>query len=70
MTRTDPLERIPSPEECPTIAIPDAGWLAFRLSKAASYRAADNGTLPTIAVGPNRRRVPTAALRQMLGLDA
>jgi hypothetical protein len=52
----------------PTISVPAAGAL-FGLAKNASYRAAAEGTLPAIRVGPRRLCVPTAALKRMLDLD-
>jgi len=61
-------ERIPSPEEFPTLSVPDAGRMAFDLGRAASYEAAKRGELPTIVIG-RRVRVPTAQLRRRLGLD-
>jgi len=39
------------------------------ISRPAAYRAAASGEIPTIRVG-RCIRVPTAALRRMLGLDA
>jgi hypothetical protein len=51
----------------PTVSVPVAGSL-FGLGDDASYRAGQAGDLPTIRVG-GRVRVPTAALRRMLGLD-
>jgi hypothetical protein len=69
MCASDSLSLIPLPQDCPTLSIPDAGRLAFRASKAASYRLAESGALPTIRTVGNRRVVPTAELRRMLGLD-
>jgi hypothetical protein len=43
------------------------------LSRQASYRAAKSGRFPTIDIGSGtqrmRKRVPTAMLRKMLGLE-
>jgi excisionase family DNA binding protein len=64
----DPQRRIPDPEACPTLTIPQAGEL-FGLGRAASYEAARRGELPTIRLG-RRILVPTAKLRAMLGLGA
>lgn len=61
-------QRIPNPEEVPTLPIPLAGRLAFDLGRAASYEAARRGVLPVIKVG-KRSVVPTAELRRLLGLD-
>ena len=70
MTATNLLKRIPLPHVQPTLTIADAGRLAYGASKAASYRMADAGALPTIYTIGSRRLVPTAELRRMLGLDA
>lgn len=48
------------------IDVPDAGTLGG-LSRWASYRAANDGTIPTLKVG-NRLRVPTCAWLDRLGL--
>lgn len=53
----------------PRLSIAAAGRLAG-WSPARSYRAARNGTLPTVPAGPNRREVNTVDLLRMLGLDA
>jgi hypothetical protein len=63
------LSLIPLAQDCPTLSIPDAGRLAYGASKAASYRMADAGALPTLYTVGTRRLVPTAELRRMLGLD-
>lgn len=65
----DTTGRLPDPEDRPTITVAEAGAIAFNLGRAASYEAARRGDLPTIRVG-NRLWVPTALLRQKLGLDA
>jgi hypothetical protein len=52
----------------PTISVPVAGAL-FGLAKNAAYRAAADGSLPAVRIGPRIVRVPTAALRRMLGLE-
>jgi hypothetical protein len=69
MEKTAPAQTIPSAEEVPVLDVPDAGRLAFHLGRAASYQAAARGDLPTIRCG-RRIVVPTAQLRQLLGLDA
>lgn len=66
---TSSAPRIPMPEDVPTLQVPVAGRLAFGLGKSASYAAAKAGDLPTIRVN-GRLLVPTAALRQLLGLVA
>ena len=59
---------LPDPEEQPVMQIPDVGWLLFGLKPAASYKAAIRGDFPVIQSG-RRKVVPTAKLRQMLGMD-
>ncbi len=58
---------IPDPEQEPTITVPRAGR-ALGLGRASSYAAAESGQIPTIRVG-RRLLVPTARLRQLVGLD-
>jgi hypothetical protein len=48
------------------IDVPDAGAMGH-MSRWASYRAAQDGTIPTLKVG-NRLRVPTCAWLERLGL--
>jgi Helix-turn-helix domain len=48
----------------PTTSVPDAGAV-LGLSRNAAYLAAQRGEIPTLKFG-NRRRVPTARLRQMI----
>ena len=50
----------------PTVDVLLAGRV-LGIGKNTAYRAVSNGTLPTITVG-GRKRVPTAKLREMLGL--
>jgi excisionase family DNA binding protein len=52
----------------PTISVPAAGRL-LGLGRDASYRAAAEGRIPVLQFG-RLKRVPTAALRKMLGLAA
>jgi hypothetical protein len=67
--RTGVADRaLPDPEVQPVMEIPEAGWRVFKLGRAASYKAAARGDLPTIACG-RRKVVPTAILRRKLGLD-
>ena len=54
----------PSNQECLTISVPEAGRLAFGLSRNAAYRAAERGDIPVIRVG-RLFRVPTAWLRKV-----
>ena len=62
-----PTSPIPLPAERPTLDIPEAG-VFLGLSRLQSYRAAKDGHLPTVRVSERRFKVPTAALRTMLGL--
>ena len=49
------------------MSVPEAGrW--FDLARSASYEAAARGELPVLRFGRSLR-VPTAKLRQMLGID-
>ena len=50
----------------PTCSVEELGRV-FRLSKNPAYEAVKRGDFPSIRVG-GRIRVPTAPLRQMLGL--
>lgn len=58
---------VPNAEEIPLMSVSDAA-AAMGLKKTAGVRAANEGTLPTITIN-GRRRVVTADLRRMLGLD-
>jgi hypothetical protein len=69
MSSATPLPPLPSPLEQPTLDIPVAGAY-LGLNRIASYRAAKDGHLPTVQISERRYKVPTAALRRMLGLDA
>lgn len=51
----------------PTITVEEAGRI-LGISRESAYNAANNGELPVLRVG-RRLLVPTARLRQMLGLD-
>jgi excisionase family DNA binding protein len=58
---------IPTPEEQPTVSVEEAGrWLG--LGRSSAYEAARRGELPTLRFNGRTLRVPTARLRQMLGL--
>jgi hypothetical protein len=52
----------------PTASVPDVGRICFGLNLNASYLAAARGDIPNIKIG-RLRRVPTAPLRKMLGLE-
>lgn len=62
-------QTIPHPEDQPTLSIEEAGRLAYGMTRAQAYRAAKEGYLPTVKISERRYRVPTAALRRLLGLD-
>lgn len=53
----------------PTADVPDVGRVCFGLSRNGSYDAAKRGDFQTIKVG-RLLKVPTAALRKQLGLEA
>lgn len=59
---------IPDPRDRPTLTVPEAGAFVG-LGRSASFDAARRGELPTIRFG-RRLAVPTARLRQLLGIDA
>jgi len=51
----------------PAAPIQDVGRIVFDIGRKASYRAAENGSIPTIDVN-GRKWVPTAILAKMLGV--
>jgi hypothetical protein len=53
----------------PTADVPEVGRICYGLSRNGSYDAARRGEIPTIKVG-RLLKVPTAPLRQLLGLEA
>ena len=59
--------QLPNPWITPTLDIREAGAV-FDMGRTAAYEAADRGFLPTVPAGARRRRVPTAALYELLGL--
>lgn len=61
-------DAMPSALDMPTMDVPTAGRY-LGLSRALAYNAAASGELPTIRFG-KRIRVPTAAVRRLLQLDA
>lgn len=69
MSQTTVSAPLPDPLTTPTLDIPEAGAY-LGLNRVQSYRAAKDGLLPTIQVSQRRWKVPTAALRQMLGMSA
>jgi transposase len=68
--------QIPDPTVTPTISVDEAARIlgisrGAAYAMARSYRESDGAEgLPTVICGPRRYRVPTAALRRMLQLDA
>lgn len=60
---------IPIPDERPVLAADDVRRIFDYGSLSAAYRAMNSGDLPTIRVG-RRLFVPTARLREMLGMPA
>lgn len=60
------MSRIPDPAICPTVSVEEAaGWIG--LGRSAGYEAVRRGELPVLRFG-RALRVPTAMLRQLLGL--
>ncbi|MFC9894221.1 helix-turn-helix domain-containing protein [Nocardia sp. NPDC127579] len=51
-----------------TVSVETAGRL-LGISRAHAYELARSGALPTVPLGERRKRVPSAALRRMLGLE-
>ncbi len=52
----------------PTISVPQAGVNFLGLTHNGSYEAAKRGDIPTIKIG-KLLRVPTSALRKLLGIE-
>jgi excisionase family DNA binding protein len=64
------MRTMEAPKQLPEklwLTIPEAGAL-FGMSEPTAYRAAKSGDLPTIRMG-GKRIVPTAKLREMLGVE-
>ncbi|MEU4231044.1 helix-turn-helix domain-containing protein [Nonomuraea sp. NPDC026600] len=57
---------LPNANEQPTMTIPEAGTF-LGLARGTAYEAAAKGEIPTLEFG-RRKVVPTAKLREMLGL--
>ena len=53
----------------PTASVQEVGRICFELGKNASYGAVKAGHIPTIRIG-GTYRVPTVALRKLLGIEA
>jgi hypothetical protein len=65
---TSAVGPVPDPAVCPTLSVPEAGAFCG-LGRSASYVAAERGEIPTLVFNGRSVRVPTAKLRQLLGLD-
>jgi len=65
----NPSAPIPDPELEPFVSIPRAG-ASLGVGQSQAYAMAKAGVLPTLAVGPRRRVVPTAELRRLAGLES
>lgn len=61
------MNQIPNPYEVPTLSIREAARF-LGMGTTNAYERARDGSLPTIAAGVCKRRVPTAALYPLLGL--
>lgn len=59
---------LPEPTNRPTITIDEAAAF-LGIGRATAYRAAADGSIPTVKYG-RRLLVPTATFRRSLGLDA
>jgi hypothetical protein len=53
----------------PVLTIPEAGKV-LGMCRNNAYAAARSGHIPTIQVSEKLQRVPSAALRKMLGVEA
>lgn len=62
-----PIPEVPDPRIQPTMSIEDAGRL-LGISRTAAYNAAKSGDIPILPIG-GRKLVPTALLRELLGLS-
>lgn len=58
---------VPDPIHVPTVSVPYAGR-CLGMARSTSYKAADDGMLPTVRLSQRRIAVPTIELRRMLGL--
>ncbi|MEI2715772.1 MAG: hypothetical protein V9E98_02035 [Candidatus Nanopelagicales bacterium] len=58
---------IPDAETTPLLSVIDAGRY-LGMSRDRAYRAAQAGYLPTVHLSATRLAVPTAKLRELLGL--
>lgn len=58
---------IPTPEQQPTLSVEQAAEF-LGLGRSSAYQAVARGEIPSLKFG-RAVRIPTAALRRMLGLD-
>ena len=58
---------IPDPETTPTLSVEEAAE-ALGIGRSACYECVARGEVPVIRLG-RRLRVPTSALRRLVGLD-
>jgi excisionase family DNA binding protein len=58
---------LPDPETEPTVDLWPTAGQALGIGRNTAYEAARRGEIPTVRCG-RRLRVPTAALRRLLGL--
>jgi hypothetical protein len=61
-------KRLPDPLPL-TATIPDTGFHFFEAGRAASYRPAKNGTIPTVELGTRNKRALPRVLDQRLNRD-
>jgi len=64
---TEPLQRMPLPDERPTMNVPDAAAL-LNCGTASVYRMVHDGTLDTVRIG-RKILIKTVSLRHLAGLD-
>jgi excisionase family DNA binding protein len=58
---------LPDPNDQPVLTVEQAAEI-LKVSRSAAYRAAQDGSIPTIRIG-RTVRVPTAGLLALLGLN-
>ena len=68
MSNKAPGQRVPDPVERPTLTVTEAAVI-LQISRSTLYDALRTGDVPSIRIG-RRLLVPTARLRDLLGLDA
>jgi excisionase family DNA binding protein len=68
MVHAKKCQPLPDPADRPTLTVEEAGRF-LNIARASAYAAARRGEIPTIRCG-RRLLVPTARLRQLVGIDA